>query len=126
MDADDFAGDRDTPERYSVAVRSMCEFTAKRGDLSVRFTPAPTAQQGVAGHGVVAARRGPDFEREVTLRGRYQSLEVRGRADGYDPGRNRLKEFKTYRGNLERMPGNQRALHWAQLKIYGALLCTSR
>ena len=26
---------------YSVAVRALCEFTAKVGDLDLRFTPSP-------------------------------------------------------------------------------------
>ena len=47
-------------------------------------------------------------------------------ADGYDPRRNRLEEIKTFRGDLARQPGNHRALHWAQLKVYGALLCRAR
>ena len=107
---------------YSIAVRTMCDFTARRGDLSSRFVPAPSAQQGMAGHAILAARRGIDYQREVTLAACHRGLTVRGRADGYDPEDNRLEEFKTHRGNLERMPANQRALHWAQLKTYGALL----
>jgi DNA excision repair protein ERCC-2 len=31
------------PPRYTVAVRALCEFTAKAGDLDLRFTPSPTA-----------------------------------------------------------------------------------
>jgi DNA excision repair protein ERCC-2 len=43
----------------SVAVRALCEFTAKQGDLDLRFTPSPTAQEGIAGHAHRdAARRG--------------------------------------------------------------------
>ena len=42
---------------YTVAVRALCEFTAKVGDLDLRFTPSPTAQEGIAGHGVVTSRR---------------------------------------------------------------------
>ena len=111
---------------YSVAVRSLCEFTARTGDLAFRFTPAPSAKQGVAGHNTVAARRGPDYQRELALEGHYGSLTVRGRADGYDQKRNVLEEFKTHRGDVGLIPANQRALHWAQLKIYGALLCAER
>ena len=111
---------------YTVAVRSLCEFTARTGDLASRFTPAPTAAQGVAGHVIVAGRRGAQYEREVSLSGRHGPLAIRGRADGYDAARNRLEEFKTHRGNLDRMPANQRHLHWAQLRIYGALLCAAR
>ena len=35
---------------YSVAVRALCEFTAKVGDLDLRFTPSPSAQEGIVGH----------------------------------------------------------------------------
>ncbi|WOD29711.1 helicase C-terminal domain-containing protein [Alloalcanivorax xenomutans] len=112
--------------RYTVAVRALAEFTAKSGDLDLRFTPSPTAQEGIAGHTTVTGRRGESYQREVPLAGDYRHLHVRGRADGYDPRRNRLEEIKTFRGDLERQPANHRVLHWAQLKIYGALLCRER
>mgnify|MGYP000452705326 CR=1 FL=1 len=41
----------------SVAVRALCEFTARAGDLDLRFTPAPSALEGVEGHAVVQKRR---------------------------------------------------------------------
>ena len=112
--------------KYTVAVRALCEFTAKQGDLDLRFTPSATALEGMAGHALVAARRGEDYEPELTLAGEHGALVVRGRADGYDPGANRLDEVKTFRGDLHAMPHNRRALHWAQAKVYGALLCAER
>lgn len=112
--------------KYAVAVRAMTEFTAKRGDLDLRFTPAPTAQEGIAGHAIVAGRRPAGYESEITLSAEYKHLLVRGRADGYDSALNRLEEVKTHRGDLDRMPANHRSLHWAQLKIYGWLLCRER
>jgi DNA excision repair protein ERCC-2 len=111
---------------YEVAVRTLCEFTAKRGDLDIRFTPSPSGTEGVAGHRVIASRRGSSFQTELTLAGDYGPLHIRGRADGYDAEENRLEEFKTYRGDLARMPENHRALHWAQLRIYGWLLCKQK
>ncbi|NKQ11274.1 ATP-dependent DNA helicase [Pseudomonas sp. SST3] len=111
---------------YRVAVRALCEFTAKEGDLDLRFTPSPTALEGMAGHATVTARRAEGYEREVALEGQYLELLVRGRADGYDPAQNRLEEIKTHRGDLARQPANHRQLHWAQAKIYGWLLCASR
>jgi DNA excision repair protein ERCC-2 len=108
---------------YTIAVRALCEFTAKVGDLDLRFTPSPTAQEGIAGHRRVTAGRGTDYQREVALSGHYQELLVRGRADGYDPQRQRLEEIKTYRGDLARQPDNHRQLHWAQARVYGWLLC---
>ena len=111
---------------YVVAVRALCEFTARRGDLDLRFTPAPTAAEGIAGHATVAGRRADDYEAEITLTGVHRSLTVRGRADGYDPVLNRIEEVKTYRGDLAAMRDNHRALHWAQALVYGHLLCHSR
>jgi len=109
---------------YVVAVRALCEFTAKAGDLDLRFTPSPSAQEGQAGHAVVAARRrGTHYESELSLTGDYKHLSVRGRADGYDSAQNLLEEVKTFRGDLSALPANHRALHWAQAKVYGWLLC---
>jgi Rad3-related DNA helicase len=108
---------------YTVAVRALCEFTAKQGDLDLRFTPSPTAQEGIAGHAVVAARRGEHYRSEVPLEGDYGLLHVRGRADGYDPDQNLIEEVKTYRGQFSSIPDNHRHLHWAQLRIYGHLMC---
>ncbi|HTH44960.1 MAG TPA: ATP-dependent DNA helicase [Oxalicibacterium sp.] len=111
---------------YVVAVRALCEFTARQGDLDLRFTPSPTALDGIAGHATVAARRPKHYESEVTLHGEYKNLQLRGRADGYDPKRNRVEEIKTFRGDFHAIPDNHRHLHWAQVKIYGWLLCQAR
>ena len=116
----------DTNGRYTIAVRSLCDFTARAGDLDLRFTPAPLAREGIEGHAALARRRGSDYETEIVLEGEHEDLQVRGRADGYDPADNRLEEFKTYRGDLGRMPESHRAVHWAQLRMYGALLCRVR
>jgi DNA excision repair protein ERCC-2 len=111
---------------HQVAVRALCEFTAKVGDLDLRFTPSPTAQEGMTGHAIVVARRGPGYYAELPLSGAYQGLQVRGRADGYDPDENLLEEIKTHRGDISRIPENHRLLHWAQAKVYGWLLCQAR
>jgi len=152
---------------YTIAVRALCEFTARSGDLDTRFTPAPSGQEGIAGHQAVVARRPAGYEAEVALEGVHSSLEehsagasaatsttsttstesaesaesvtgaltpasphgtlrVRGRADGYDPVQHRLEEIKTRRGSADRVPDNQRAVHWAQAMVYGHLLCQAR
>jgi DNA excision repair protein ERCC-2 len=111
---------------WTVAVRVLCEFGAKTGDLDLRFTPAPSARQGLAGHVLLGQSEPAPYETEVPLQGTWQNLTVRGRADGYCPTANRLDEFKTHRGDLTRQPTNHRALHWAQAKVYGWLLCDSR
>ena len=120
----DRPGDGRAQRRMNVAVRTLCAFTAKTGDLDVRFTPAPTALEGQEGHAAVAARRGAGYQREISLSGQHGELRVRSRADGFDPDRGRL-EIKTHRGAgaLVIQPANHRALHWAQAMIYGWLLC---
>lgn len=111
---------------YAVAVRALCEFTARAGDLDLRFTPAPSALEGMAGHTLVQSRRGEGYETEIRLAGQYQDLQVRGRADGFDPLALQLEEIKTYRGSLEGVRPHHRAVHWAQARIYGHLLCQAR
>ncbi|KQM78185.1 ATP-dependent DNA helicase [Xylophilus sp. Leaf220] len=114
------------PASFAVAVRMLCDFTARAGDLDQRFNPSPSAQEGIAGHTAVTARRPAGYEREVSLAGTWGPLRVRGRADGYDPAANRLEEIKTHRGDLARQPAHQRLLHWAQAEVYGWLLCEAR
>jgi Rad3-related DNA helicase len=112
--------------QYQASVRTLCDFTARRGDLDLRFTPTPSAQEGIAGHQLVTSRRQPEYETEITLRGEFGPLAIRGRADGYDPAANRLEEIKTHRGDLKKQPSNHRHLHWAQAMVYGHLLCQER
>jgi hypothetical protein len=111
---------------YTVSVRELCEFTAKRGDLDRRFTPSATALEGLMGQGLVAQRRGADYETEIVLETTCGPLRVRGRADGHDPRRRCLEEIKTIRGHPDDIPENRRRLHWAQLQTYGALFCRAR
>ena len=111
---------------YTVSVRELCEFTAKRGDLDRRFTPSATALEGIMGQSTVAQRRGQDYETEIALETTCGPLRVRGRADGYDPRRGCLEEIKTIRGHPDEIPENRRQLHWAQLQTYGALFCRAR
>ncbi|WP_409517327.1 ATP-dependent DNA helicase [Diaphorobacter sp.] len=115
------------PASYTIAVRELCAFTAKAGDLDVRFTPAPTSQEGIEGHGKVTAKRpAQHYETEIALCSRFQELQVRGRADGFDASIPRLEEIKTHKGRLDRQPPAQRALHWAQARVYGWLMCEAR
>ncbi|WP_185878816.1 ATP-dependent DNA helicase [Variovorax sp. MHTC-1] len=112
--------------RFAVSVKSLCAFAAKAGDLDLRFMPAPTALEGIAGHRLVQGRRDEDYEREVALAACFGRLQVRGRADGYDPARRRLEEIKTFRGEFAAIRANHRALHWAQARVYGWMLCEER
>jgi DNA excision repair protein ERCC-2 len=110
----------------TVAVRALCEFAAKRGDLDTRFTPSPSGKEGIAAHQWVQRKRAKHYEAELSLQGQIGPLLLRGRADGYDPRKNRLEEIKTHLGDAKKIPEHHQALHWAQAKVYGALLCAAR
>ena len=107
----------------TVSVKALCAFGAKAGDLDLRFVPAPSALEGMAGHALVQGRRGESYQSEVALVSHCGALRVRGRADGYDPRAPRVEEIKTFRGDFDTIRGNHRALHWAQARTYGWMLC---
>jgi DNA excision repair protein ERCC-2 len=108
---------------WVVAVRSLCQFAARQGDLDLRFTPSPTGVEGIAGHQSVTARRPASYQRERALSARCGPLTVQGRADGFDAVALRVEEIKTHRGAADHIPDNHRALHWAQVEVYGWMLC---
>lgn len=120
------SADTDTTPLQTVSVRALCAFGAKAGDLDFRFVPAPSAQEGVAGHLLVQGRRDAGYEREVSLSLVFEGLHVRGRADGFDAERLRVEEIKTFRGEFAAIRANHRTLHWAQAKTYGWMLCCAR
>jgi len=109
--------------RHVVSVKALCAFGAKAGDLDLRFVPAPSALEGMAGHALVQHRRGGEYECEVALEATCGAVHVRGRADGYEFHRARVEEIKTFRGDFDAIRGNHRALHWAQARTYGWMLC---
>lgn len=111
------------PVAHTVSVKALCAFGAKAGDLDLRFVPAPSALEGMAGHALVQHRRGGDYECEVGLEATCGGVHVRGRADGYEFHRARVEEIKTFRGDFDAIRGNHRALHWAQARTYGWMLC---
>ncbi len=109
-------------ELLTVSVRALCEFAAKRGHLDHRFTPAPSASDGSFAHRFVQARRPDHYQAELALQGEFGGLALRGRADGYDPTLNRVEEIKTRVAHSIEIPEQQTLLHWAQAKVYGAMI----
>ena len=108
-----------------VSVRTLCEFSDRSGDIDLRYTPAPTAIEGIKGHKRLQTRRPKSYIAEFAISVDIDGFQLKGRADGWDPIQNRVEEIKTHRGDLERQSKGQRALHQAQLRSYGALLCIS-
>jgi hypothetical protein len=112
---------------YSIAVRALCEFTAKTSAISTCASPRPhLPMEGMAGHRTVASRRSDGLSKPKSRSKAClpASLKVKGRADGYDPAQNCLEEIKTYRGDLSKQPANHRATCIGRrLKVYGWLMC---
>ncbi|QGG80136.1 ATP-dependent DNA helicase [Litorivicinus lipolyticus] len=111
---------------YPVSVRGLAAFTAKLGDLDLRFTPAPSAIDGIRGHQAVTAKRAAHWQPEVSLSLVCQGIELSGRCDLWSSEVGRVEEIKTHRVPIERIPDNHCALHWAQAKLYGAMLCEAQ
>ncbi len=111
------------PLLKSVSVKALAEFAAKSGSLDRKFTPGPTALEGIEGHQRVTARRSEHYQSEISLSIHYRNLLIRGRADGYQTDTNCIEEIKTFYGDVEKIPTNHRLLHWAQVKLYGWMLC---
>ncbi|NVK01425.1 MAG: ATP-dependent DNA helicase [Oceanospirillaceae bacterium] len=106
-----------------ISIRSLCEFTARRGDIDQCYTPAPTAAEGIEGHQRLQRKRPASYTAEYALEFELDSLLLRGRADGLDISKRLVEEIKTHRGDLERQSAGQRHLHWAQLRAYAAIIC---
>lgn len=112
-----------TDRSNRISVRSLCEFTARTGDIDLRYTPAPTALEGIEGHQRLQRKRPKSYSAEYPLEIELEGLLLRGRADGVDISNRLVEEIKTHRGDLERQSAGQRVLHWAQLRAYAAILC---
>ena len=106
---------------YSVSVRDLAEFCCRSGDIDYRWTPSPTALEGIEGHQQVQSRRPASYQCEVSVEHRVNwpdfSLCLRGRADGYDPQAGYVEEIKTCRVDVELIPEQVSAVHWAQGRL---------
>ena len=87
--------------------------------------PRRRAQEGIAGHGVVTARRPAGYERN-------QARAMSTGRSGARPRRRLRSRREPARGDqdlsrrLDAMPATTAHLHWAQARIYGWLLCEER
>ncbi|MCR9107037.1 MAG: ATP-dependent DNA helicase [Gammaproteobacteria bacterium] len=109
-----------------VAVRDLVNFCHRSGDIDTRFTPSPSGAQGIAGHQRLYARRAAAYQPEYPVRLTRQfgsaTLQLTGRADGYDAEAGLVEEIKTCRVAATSIPASVTNLHWAQGIVYGALI----
>ncbi|MFT5481979.1 MAG: DNA excision repair protein ERCC-2 [Halieaceae bacterium] len=112
--------------KFSVSVRGLVEFCCRRGDIDFRFTPSPSGAQGIEGHQHLYRKRPQSYCSEFPVLEQIDAegmaLEIRGRADGYDPVLRMVEEIKTCRVAVSDIPEASQSVHLAQAKIYGALI----
>ena len=110
----------------AVSVGELVAFCHRAGDIDHRFRPAPTGEQGVAGHQLVYRRRGANYRSEYPVEHCHREGEVclrlRGRADGYDAPAGLVEEIKTCRIRPALIPAAVSRMHLAQARIYAALI----
>lgn len=113
-----------------VSVRDLVAFCHRSGHIDHRFTPSPSAEQGIEGHRRVYRRRPESYQREYPVEWRHRQgdvvLLVRGRADGFDASRSLVEEIKTCRIETAEIPPSISAQHLAQARIYAAIICAER
>jgi len=113
-----------------ISVRALVEHLERRGDLSTGFEvlSRPHGLAGIRGHQKIQQSRPPSYNREVAVswtgeRGPY-TLEIHGRIDGVYRLREKIvvEEIKTTPRSLDHAIRDGAHLHWAQLRVYAALL----
>tara|TARA_R110002110_G_scaffold205066_7_gene417195 strand:+ start:343293 stop:345599 length:2307 start_codon:yes stop_codon:yes gene_type:complete len=109
-----------------IAVGDLARFCHRRGDIDHRFNPSPSAEQGIAGHQRIYTRRPASYCSEHAVEYCHEepglALELRGRADGYDPAQRLLEEIKTCRVHPASIPEAVSDSHMAQARLYAALV----
>ena len=105
-----------------VGVTALAEFARSRGDLRARQGSAALAQEGVARQREWQRGRGESYLREHRVRAAFGELEVSGRIDGWDPLARLVEEVKTTRGDATALHAHEGDVHWAQLRLYAAML----
>ena len=120
------------PAVISLSARELSEFLLRSGSIDSRFTGFDRAQEGSRIHRELqaAAKKSDgsiDYKSEVFLKGERMeggfTFRIEGRADGIfttPDGVRTIDEIKTTAGAIDEHAHPE---HWAQAKIYAALLC---
>jgi len=124
--------------KFRVAVREMAEHVHRRGDIHYRFDQSTTSAEGIEAqrrHQIDRVRTNADYLTEHVVaeevNDKELQLTVSGRIDGVlfrgEPGDRKcsalVEEIKTTRAEFEQLYAHAGELHFAQLKLYAAMLC---
>lgn len=123
--AEDPTGSAQLPT-FRLSVSALAEFCCRRGDLNLGLQRSPTAQEGQQGQRQLQQHKPEGYRKEVSVSAHWQTdafhCHLSGRIDGLLPGPlPQLEEIKTTYCSREQLPDSLRAVHWAQLMLYGAL-----
>jgi len=116
----------DTPRRLSV--RALAALVHRRGDLFARLDSQTRPVEGIRAQQRLQRQRGAGYEceRPVALLDATATpvLSIQGRLDGCDLTQTPVlvEEIKTTRADADRAHAHLQSLHWAQLRLYAALL----
>ncbi|MDJ0763926.1 MAG: ATP-dependent DNA helicase [Myxococcota bacterium] len=121
------------PIEWQVSVRELADHVWCKGDLRVGLGGAAVSKwQGAQGHRWLQQHQPECYEPEVCVsRKIYERdiiLTVSGRADGIytDASPVVVEEIKTTTESLMFVFPSNRPQHWAQAKLYGALVATQQ
>ena len=122
-----------TKPTKKIAIRWLAEATHRQGDLyphggSEAFRLVTRSEEGIATQRRLQRNRPAGYLAEHPVRQRVcigdAAFELSGRVDGLslcgDPAL--IEEFKTTRMDMERAHEQDGAVHWAQARLYAALL----
>lgn len=118
-----------SPTHYFVSVRDLVDWCFRTGNLSgnSHFQGPQRAIKGIRGHQQIQDSRPSEYLKEVPLQCTLSALTgqytwtLRGRADGVWP-QNHLTVIEEIKTVTPRWNGQPSDLHWAQSKIYAAIL----
>jgi DNA excision repair protein ERCC-2 len=111
-----------------VGVRALAEFLCRKGDIHYRYDAATEGREGIAAQQQLQRDRGPAYERERRVVGRFSAagvtLKMSGRVDGCDLSERVrvVEEFKASRADLDALHAHMGSAHLAQLTLYAAML----
>lgn len=105
-----------------ISVKELAEFVHRRGDIHYRYRSATLAEEGIARQKAWQRDRQESYRREHPVAGNFGDLAISGRVDGWDPAARLVEEIKTTRADAKSLHEQVGSMHWAQLRLYGALL----
>ncbi len=124
-------------QKVQISVRELVEFVYRSGDLDMRFQGKSKMTDGIKMHQKIQKSQGQDYQAEVSLQKKIlltyeeeKSIEllINGRADGILTTESGyvVDEIKGTSQFVETIEADTYPVHWAQAKVYGAILCSDK